>query len=39
MDIMPVLDKAAKLNGFNSYHSQVVETWDDFVGTENNPWR
>ena len=39
MDIMPMLNKAAKLNGFKNYHAQVADTWDEFSGQDNNPWR
>jgi hypothetical protein len=44
--LMPMLDKAARLNGYKSYYKQLEDFWDqvaadqpDLVSKENNPWR
>lgn len=39
MDIMPMLDKAARLNGFRNYYDQLKVTWDEFGPPGENPWR
>lgn len=39
MDIMPMLDKAARLNGFKNYYDQLKVTWDEFGPPGQNPWR
>ena len=48
-NVMPMLDKAARLNGYKSYSKQLEDTWDQFaddgylgsgeVTRDNNPWR
>lgn len=49
--VMPLLDKAARLNGYKSYYKQLEDFWDQIaadnpdgfgsseVTKDNNPWR
>lgn len=44
--VMRLLDKAARLNGYKSYHKQLESSWDeiaadnpDLVSKDDNPWR